>query len=467
MTKPFFIYNAIRYLIDAPLIIISLFLTKLFVPGSVVQFTDPSAFMFILFSVIAWYTSAKISKIYADQNSKKFSEEIIYIIITQVLFVILLTSFLFLFRSRLSFTNHFLTIYFALLFLLVTLFKYALRKYVHSNLHKGKYVNQVLLIGSTLAAKDFYDTINQYYYYGYKCIGFLDNEVTHLNGCPFLGEIDNLHEILTTHDVDEVIVALPNSQYEKISRSIETCDFLAKRIRVIPDLYLYASSNIQVSSIGLLPVINLRSLPQDRWENRLLKRTFDIGFSVLFFAVLGWWLLPLIALIIRLTSPGNAFFKQERWGLNNKQINCFKFRTMVHNSMDTDDNGKYQQASRNDARITPFGKFLRKTSMDELPQFWNVLIGNMSVVGPRPHPSPLNLASVQNIDRYMLRHLVKPGITGWAQVNGSRGETQTVADMQRRVNFDLYYINRWTFGMDAQIILQTIINIFRGDQNAY
>lgn len=467
MTKPFFIYNAVRYLIDAPLIIISLFLATILATGSAVRFSDSSYFIFILFSVIAWYTSAKVSKIYADQNSKKFSEEIIYIIITHVLFAILLTSFLFLFRNKLSFNNQFLITFFVLLFLLVTLFKYVIRKYVHSIIYKGKNVNKVLLIGSTPAAKDFYDTINQYYYYGYKCIGFLDNEETQLNGCPFLGKIDDLNEVLNNHHVDEVIVALPNSQYEKISMSIETCDFRAKRIRVIPDLYLYATTNIQVSNIGLLPVINLRSLPQDRWENRLLKRTFDICFSLLFFIILGWWLLPLIALLIKITSPGNIFFKQERWGLNNNKITCYKFRTMVTDSSDTDENGKYQQASRNDSRITPFGGFLRKTSMDELPQFWNVLIGNMSVVGPRPHPSPLNLASVKNIDRYMLRHLVKPGITGWAQVNGSRGETHTVADMQRRVNFDLYYINRWTFGLDAQIILQTIINIFRGDQNAY
>ena len=466
MTRPFYIYNLLRYLIDGPLIIISFFLAKfLIISGN--RFSDSSAFIFVLFSVIAWYTSAKISKLYTDQSAKKFSEEIIYILITQAIFAILLTSFLFLLRNRLAFSNTFLITFLAVLFNLVTLFKYITRKYVHRIIYRGKYVNKVLLIGSTPAAKDFYDTINQYYYYGYKCIGFLDNQETPLNGCPYLGKVDDLNHILATRHVDEVIVALPNSQYEQISRSIETCDFLAKRIRIIPDLYLYASSNIQVSNIGLLPIINLRSLPQDRWENKFLKRCFDVTFSLLFFFTLGWWLLPLIALMVKLTSPGPVFFKQERWGLNNKKIICYKFRTMVNSSTDTDDNGKYLQARRNDSRITPLGRFLRKTSMDELPQFWNVLIGNMSVVGPRPHPTPLNLASIHSVDRYMLRHLVKPGITGWAQVNGSRGETLTPEDMQRRVNFDLYYIHRWTFWLDAQIILQTIINIFRGDQNAY
>ena len=140
---------------------------------------------------------------------------------------------------------------------------------------------------------------------------------------------------------------------------------------------------------------------------------------------------------------------------------------MVADEHDLDSEGNFQQAVRNDPRITKLGSLLRKTNMDELPQFWNVLIGDMSVVGPRPHPTPLNIESMQNIENYMLRHIVTPGITGWAQVNGFRGETKTPGSMQRRINFDLYYIHRWTFWMDCQIILQTIINIFRGDQNAY
>ena len=220
MTRPFYIYNVVRYLIDAPLILVSFVLAKFLVVDGRSQFSDSSAFIFVLFSIIAWYSSAKISKMYTDQSAKKFSEEIIYIVITQVIFSILLTSFLFLLRNKLAFTNIFLITYLASLFLLVTLFKYITRKYVHRVLYKGKYVNRVLLIGSTPAAKDFYDTINQYYYYGYKCVGFLDNEETPLNGSPYLGKIDDLNHILATRHIDEVVVALPNSQYEKISRSI-------------------------------------------------------------------------------------------------------------------------------------------------------------------------------------------------------------------------------------------------------
>jgi putative colanic acid biosynthesis UDP-glucose lipid carrier transferase len=140
---------------------------------------------------------------------------------------------------------------------------------------------------------------------------------------------------------------------------------------------------------------------------------------------------------------------------------------MTIDSNDLDESGNYAQATLNDPRVTRLGKFLRKTSLDELPQFWNVLIGNMSVIGPRPHPVPLNMASIETVENYMLRHIVKPGISGWAQVNGFRGETKSIADMQKRVDHDLYYIHRWNIFFDIQIVLQTIINIFRGDQNAY
>ena len=140
---------------------------------------------------------------------------------------------------------------------------------------------------------------------------------------------------------------------------------------------------------------------------------------------------------------------------------------MVKESTEVDEKGKYKSTIKNDPRITRVGSILRKTNLDELPQFWNVLVGNMSIVGPRPHPTPMNLESMHTVENYMLRHSVLPGITGWAQVHGLRGEVKTVQDMQRRVDFDLYYIHRWTFWLDSQIILQTIINFIRGDQNAY
>lgn len=467
MTRPYFLYNTLRYLIDIPLLVLAYYaaLNLSFENQLVVKQSPP--YLFPILSIIAWYSVAQVSRLYTDLRSNKFAEEIIYILFTIILFVILLTSLLFFFQANISLSNRFFIIYFIFLFSLILSTKYILRKALHRMIYRGKFLEKIILVGSTPAAKVFYDTINLHTYYGYQCAGYLDDENTSMNGCPHLGKLSDLNTVLSQSDIDEVIIALPNSKHKQISATIETCDFHAKRVRMIPDLHLYAASNISINTIGLLPVINLRSLPQDIWANKMLKQVFDIIFSITFFIVLGWYFIPLIAILIKLTSKGPAFFKQERWGLNNKKIICYKFRTMYNGSPETDKDGVFIQATKSDSRITPMGKFLREWNIDEFPQFWNVLKGDMSVVGPRPHVTPLNISSIKNVDRYMLRHLVKPGITGLAQVNGCRGETSIPGAMQRRVNYDLYYIHRWTFWMDCQIVLQTVINTIKGDQNAY
>lgn len=467
MTRPYLLYNGFRYIIDIPLLILSFWIADTFSAEHIQSIDNSFAIIFLLLSIVSWYSAAQVSGLSKDLRSNKFAEEIIYVLVTLILFAIVLTSFLFFFRNRIDISNYFLIVYFPILFTLIVFFKYLFRKYLHSIFYSGRFQEQIILIGSTPAAKDFYDTINLHTYYGYKCIGFLDDENTKLNGCKYLGKIDELHKILEDSSVDEVIIALSNAHHQQISACIEACDFHAKRVRMIPDLYLYTASNISINTIGLLPVINFRSLPQDRVANKLLKRLFDLLLSVLFFTLIGWWFMPIIALFIKLSSKGPVFFKQERWGLNNKKIICYKFRTMYNGSPETDKNGGFLQATKNDKRVTSLGKVLREWNIDELPQFWNVLKGNMSVVGPRPHVTPLNISSIQNVDRYMLRHLVKPGITGYAQVNGCRGETSAPGSMQRRVNYDLYYIHSWTFWMDCQIVLQTIILTIKGDQNAY
>ncbi len=463
MARAYNRYTTVRYIIDAPIVAISYLLAS--------HITDQGVnlygYLFTFISLIVWYIAASFSRLYADRRSNKYSEEIVFIVYSIILFTILLSSVSFFLRNLIQFNTNFFTFFLFFLFIFLTLTKYIIRKYLHSAIYQGKLFDNILIVGSTPSALDFYETINKYYYYGYKCIGFVDNDTAKMNGCIYQGKINNLGAILKERKVDEVVIALPNTQNEQIQQCIEICDYYATKARIIPDLYQYTSSTIQVNNIGLMPVISVRSLPLDKQENKILKNIFDILFAIAFFVLLGFWLLPLIALAIKLTSKGPVIFKQERWGLNNEKIVCYKFRTMVANSSDIDKNGFYHQASKDDPRVNYFGAFLRRTNMDELPQFWNVLLGNMSVVGPRPHPTPLNLESMHKVENYMLRHVVKPGITGWAQVNGCRGETRIPGSMQRRVNFDLYYIHRWTFWLDSQIILQTAINVLRGDQNAY
>jgi putative colanic acid biosynthesis UDP-glucose lipid carrier transferase len=458
-------YILLRYLLDA----LSIFAAYLLIQWQYqpVQTNNILLYIYPFILLATWYFAGIYSKLYEERRSNKFSEEIIFILYNTLLFTILSAAILAFLQPM---VNLGLTLFFRLIvviFFLATTTKYIHRKYIHSILSQGKMFDKILLVGGGNAAQFFYETVNKYYYYGYSCVGFVDNKITKLNGCKYYGTISQLEKVLKTEQIDEVLITLPSEDFDTIKSCVDVCEVYKVQTRILPDAYKYSTSNVQVDNIGILPVLNISGLPLDLSYNRFIKRVFDIGFSVLFFCTLGIIVFPLIALLVKLTSKGPVFFKQERWGLNNAKITCYKFRTMVKESTELDENGKYKSTIKNDPRITSIGKLLRKTNLDELPQFWNVLLGNMSIVGPRPHPTPMNLESMHTVENYMLRHSVLPGITGWAQVNGLRGEVKTVQDMQRRVDFDLYYIHRWTFWLDSQIILQTIINFVRGDQNAY
>jgi exopolysaccharide biosynthesis polyprenyl glycosylphosphotransferase len=207
------------------------------------------------------------------------------------------------------------------------------------------------------------------------------------------------------------------------------------------------------------------SLVNDRYSreaNRLLKRAFDIAFSMAVMVLVFSWLYPIIALLIKLDSKGPVLFKQYRHGLNNKQFYCYKFRTMVVNQ-----EADSKQATKNDSRITKVGAFLRKTSLDEIPQFFNVILGDMSVVGPRPHPIPLNMRFAHSIEGFMNRHSMKPGVTGLAQIRGYRGETAKFHDMKGRFMLDRFYIANWSLWLDIKIVFGTVWSLVKGDENAY
>ena len=460
-------YQSIRFLLDALMIVLAYFITINFdiFHAGLVNKSQP--FLFITIGLCSWYTAAYFSTIYGDRRSKKFSEEIVFILYTIVIFLILFSAFSFLLKSYFIIEG---AQFYSYLFVLLTLMlvsKYTIRKYIHRVIIHRSLYETVLIIGSTHAALEFFKAVCKYDHYGYKCIGYLDKDSNEMNGCIHLGPISNLSEILANQEVDEIVIALPNAQSKEIQFCMELCETFNINVRILPDFEKYANSANQINNIGIVPVMNVRNLPLDKLENKLLKRGFDIVFIIIFLVLAGWWLLPLIAIIIKLTSKGPIIFKQERWGLNNQKITCFKFRTMVAENHDILEDGSFNQATKNDKRITSIGRFLRKTNFDELPQFWNVLAGNMSVVGPRPHATPMNIESMHSVDNYMIRHIILPGITGWAQVNGLRGETKTPGRMQLRVNYDLFYIHRWSFWLDLQIILQTIINFIKGDENAY
>jgi putative colanic acid biosynthesis UDP-glucose lipid carrier transferase len=242
---------------------------------------------------------------------------------------------------------------------------------------------------------------------------------------------------------------------------VEFTDEYRKTIKFIPDSKAIFSKNLKIDYYEFFPVLSLqRTLLHDP-ITKVFKRLFDIIFSLFVLVFLLSWLVPILAILIKLESRGPIFFKQGRPGIEEKEFFCFKFRSMKINKTTE------QEASKNDPRVTKIGRFIRKTSIDEMPQFLNVLMGDMSVVGPRPHLWSQNKAYGNKIKKYMVRHYVKPGITGLAQVRGFRGEIENDEDMINRIKYDVFYIENWSLILDIKIIAQTVINIFKGEEKAY
>jgi len=421
----------------------------------------------IVTNVITWFVCARAFGLYGDLRVKPFSIEWIMFLKAFGLYALSTSFIAFQVFKQYPYGRHQFLIQCGIIFLLFPLQKLLIRilykKFTNSSNNKRK----VLIIGAGKTGLDFYHNYVQNRQYGYQLTGFLDDQKqTALNG-NYLGKTSEIESVIAEHQLDDIVVTLPITEERQIENIVTIAERQGKRVRIIPNYEKFGNGKMQIDKMGSLSMITLRSLPLDFIDNRIYKRIFDIIFSVLIITLVFSWLFPIIALIIKFTSKGSVFFKQERWGLNNKVIICWKFRSMVASCSDVDENGKYQQASKNDSRITPIGKFLRKTSLDELPQFFNVLFGSMSVIGPRPHPVPLNMESKDSIEKYMMRHWVKPGISGWAQVHGYRGETRDPFLMKKRVRYDVWYIENWTFWLDLQIIVQTLVNIIKGEKNAY
>lgn len=311
-----------------------------------------------------------------------------------------------------------------------------------------------LVIGENKFTQQFIESIQDNEWMGFK---FIERIV------PEQFSRDSFADLLTASDIDAVFINwdefAQNEQREQVLRNIVE----EKNIKFFAISEIFASKLIPSTYYlaGNFPYLNLYHFPLDNSFNLSLKRIFDVVFVLVFFFTVAIWLFPIIAIILIIDSGFPVFFKQKRHGMDNKEFNCYKFRSMVQN--------KYSDSKitvRNDPRVTAFGKIIRKSSLDELPQFWNVLKGDMSIVGPRPHMVNQNNHYNQFIAKYNFRHYVKPGITGLAQVEGFRGEIKEDKDMENRIQSDLYYIRNWSFGLDLRIIYRTVANMIRGDKNA-
>jgi putative colanic acid biosynthesis UDP-glucose lipid carrier transferase len=323
----------------------------------------------------------------------------------------------------------------------------------------------ILIIGAGRTGERFYSAVNNNPAYGYHVIGFLDDNGIASKVRPMiLGKLGDLEKITALQPVDEVVIALPKANEETIARLVTECEDKCIRVNVIPNDYAAFEGKRVIEEVGEFSLVRMREAPLDLPSNKTMKRTFDIIFSLLILLVIFPPLFILSAILIKLTSKGPIFFKQLRTGEDGTSFICYKFRTMRNMPRELSDS---VQAVPNDPRLTWIGRILRSTNLDELPQFWNVLKGDMSVIGPRPHMLKHTEDYRKIIGNYMVRHFVKPGVTGWAQVNGLRGATQSPDMMERRIKYDVYYIENWSFVFDLTIIWRTLVTMLQGDKNAY
>lgn len=263
-------------------------------------------------------------------------------------------------------------------------------------------------------------------------------------------------------EIDEIYCSTENINDQEVKALIKFCDNNLKTIKFIPNSTKLNSKKLIYETYDSLPILSLRRVPLQDSVNLFFKRLIDIIISLAVIVFVLSWLTPIIALFIKKESDGPVFFKQTRNGINYEEFSCLKFRSMIVN-----ENAHKLQATKGDTRVTKIGAFLRKTSLDEMPQFINVLLGDMSVVGPRPHMIKENDKYYKTVDKYMLRHVIKPGITGLAQVSGYRGEVEKESDIVNRIKFDIYYLENWSILLDVKIILRTILNSIKGEDKAY
>jgi Undecaprenyl-phosphate glucose phosphotransferase len=399
--------------------------------------------------------------LYVPKRKKRFAFEIGKVVQVHMISMLFLLSFLFLYKE-IDISRAFLAIFLVNNIFLIVFFRFFIKKLLKNIRAKGYNKQFILILGAGQVGRTFHDNVITHSEIGYDVIGFLDDHIEEHQSAqkykPILGKIDRLNRILDDFLIDEVIIALPLRAHEKYGDIIKTCEKAGVKTMIIPDFYDYLPSQPSFDNFAGIPLINIWNIPLDDVSNRFWKRAFDIVFSLLAI-ILTAPVMIVVALGIKITSYGPILFKQERMGLNRRTFMMYKFRSMRFSATEISDE---VWTIENDPRRTKFGTFLRKTSLDELPQFFNVLIGDMSVVGPRPERPFFVDQFKEEIPKYMVKHYVRPGITGWAQANGLRGDTS----IKDRIHHDIFYIENWTLLFDLKIIVKTVVNGFT-NKNAY
>lgn len=396
---------------------------------------------------------------------KAYAYEVVTCVVKNVVYFGLLSGIILIAGQFIHAWRPMYLLYLLTILVLITAYRLILRFAIKQYRTRGGNLRFVVLVGSGNNMRELFHELTDHSWAGYRVLGYFDftENPEFSKECPYLGKpqtvIRYLKEKQGTHFL---YCSLPSKEAATIVPIIRYCENNLVHFFSVPNVHNYLHNRMYFNMIGNVPYLSLRRDPLSRTGNQILKRTFDIVFSLTFLCTLFPVIFLIVAVITKTTMPGPIFFKQKRNGLNDKEFYCYKFRSMKVNA-DAD----RVQATKDDPRKTKWGNIMRKTSIDELPQFINVLLGDMSVVGPRPHMVKHTEEYSKLINKYMVRHFVKPGITGWSQVTGYRGETKELKDMEGRIRGDIWYIEHWSFWLDIYIIYKTVANAIGGEKNAY
>ncbi len=417
-----------------------------------------SNFLYILYFNLLWLLISLNTKLYKVYRYTKLTTVVSRLLFQFSVYFLSYFAYFSIFGESIQTVNKgsILTIIFSAILILKTLYLYALRRY---RLGGGNF-RDVIILGENQSIESLRTFFNLRNDLGYRFKGYFSDVDKSKDN--YLGKIKESFNFVILNQIDEIFCSISDLTKEEIEDIINFGEENNITVKLIPDSKGLLSKEVVVDYFDYIPILSLKKLPFDNPIIKYSKRFFDIIFSLFIIVFILSWISIIFFILIKLESKGPLIFKQLRDGLNGKQFYCYKFRSMgINKSSDK------TQTIKGDVRITRIGKFIRKTSIDELPQFINVFKGEMSVVGPRPHMISQTKKYSKIINRYFIRNLVKPGITGLSQVRGYRGEIEEISDMENRVRLDIFYINKWSFLLDLKIIAQTFFNVLKGEQKAY
>ncbi len=457
------LFNVLNVLLDIVVLLISTFFltSAIFHRGLIVNFNFnfETLLLYLIILVPSYVFFYYMFSLYTPQRTNKsiFSEaRRIGQANLAEFFLLSAVGFL----EIIVFPNNFLIFFLVVNFILATVERAIVRYFLRVMRSKGFNLKYVVIIGAGEVGENLVETIKDNSYLGYQVIGFLDDNIEEdVSGIKIIGKVNDLEKILESNEiVDRVIVSIAPRHYKTLESIMSTCEKNGVRADIVPDYYRYLTAHPNIELLDNIPLISARYLPLDIFYNNLLKRIFDVAFVVVTTVIISPLLL-IVAILVKFSSPGPIIYKQERVGENGKIFMIYKFRSMRSENEYIDDK---KWTEKNDPRITSVGKLIRKYSIDELPQFYNIFKGDMSLIGPRPERPYFVNKFKESVPKYMIKHHVRPGMTGWAQINGYRGNTSIV----KRIEYDIYYVENWSPFLDIKIFVKTLPTLLN-DKNAY